>query len=375
MASNVKPILRLAGKAFVAITLCATAVAQNRLDNSQALPEPAYQGQPLSHWIKILSGGLTSSKWWPEINEIEGGAEAREAIEHIGPVAVPFLLKWIPQRGSMIAFRILGPAAKSAIPELVAIATNQLAAARTVERPSRGIMAIGRDPMTVLGWIGPDSLPALTMILSNYNESEIRFTAIQALEIIGTNAAPATSAILPCLNDKNEMVVYEAVDLLGQIHSRQQDAFVALTNILQSIQSPSLTRATRLTPSLRAKTLEALVGFGDEAVPVLIKGMEGKNSNGHYIVGETWIKKSPQVLTNAALIKLLADGLHSSDVDARDWSALMLCAAGQQSRGVRPQSLLQRVRHWQLQDLSQIREEATNALRSLAPQLLPSNSR
>jgi len=99
MASIVKPILRLGVNAFVAFAVCASAVSQTNADKPDASLEPTYQGQPLSDWIKILNGGWLSSRWWPEINEIEGGAEAEQAIEHIGPSAVPFLLKRIPERG------------------------------------------------------------------------------------------------------------------------------------------------------------------------------------------------------------------------------------------------------------------------------------
>jgi hypothetical protein len=352
-----RPKLRLGVNAFLAFAVCASAFSQDRPDKSDGLLEPSYKGQPLSHWIEILNGGWLSSRWWPEINEIEGGAGAREAIEHIGPFAVPFLLKRIPERGSMIAFRILGPAAKSAIPELVAMATNELAAASKVQRPPSGLFAIGMNPLTVLGWIGPDSLPALTMILSNYNEPDIRYTTIQALGIMGTNGAPAVPALLPCLNDKNEMVAHEAVRVLGLIHNRQQAAFEALTNVLQ----------TR--PAVRSEAVVALAGFGDEALPILFEGLEGKNSVAYFMVTTPWLQKSPEVLTNATLLKILAAGLRSSNIETRDWSAEMLRAAGQRAQGIRPQHPAE-----QEEGMNQIRVQATNALRSLAPQLLSNSS-
>jgi hypothetical protein len=345
--------LRLVVTAFFAFSAYAAAAAQNANNQPDTSLEPGYKGQPLSHWIEILNGGVFSSRWWPEINEIEGGPEAQEAIEHIGAQAVPFLLTRIPERGAMVAFRVLGPAARSAIPQLVTLATNELAAATTIERPPSGLLAIGMNPLTVLGWIGTDSVPAISMLLSNYDQPEMHFSAIQALGMMGSNATPAVPALLPCLNDKNEMVAREAVSVLGQIHARQPAAFIALTNILQ----------TR--PALRSETLEALVGFGDEAVPVILRGLEGSNSGAHYIVGNAFVQKSPQVLTNAALLRMLADDLQSSDSEARDWSALMLRAADEQSRLAKPQHLAE-----QLEGIDHIRSQATNALRLLAPQLL-----
>jgi hypothetical protein len=111
--------------------------------------------------------------------------------------------------------------------------------------------------------------------------------------------------------------------------------------------------------------LEALVSFGDEGVPVVLKGLEGASSGAHYIVGNTFIRASPEVLTNAALLTILATELNSPDPEARDWAALMLRAADGQSRFAKPQHLAE-----VLGGMNQIRNEATNVLGRLAPQLL-----
>jgi HEAT repeat protein len=194
------------------------------------------------------------------------------------------------------------------------------------------------------------------MILTNYNEPGIRFSTIGAIGTMGAKAAPAVPAFLPCVNDENEMVARETIGVLGRLGGRQQPVFEALTNILQS------------RPALRSETLEALVSFGDEALPVILKGLQGAKSGAHYIVGNTFIRASPEVLTNAALLTVLAAELQSPDPEARDWAALMLRAADGQSRFAKPQHLAD------LADvhgnMSQIRNEATNALRRLAPQLL-----
>jgi hypothetical protein len=113
----------------------------------------------------------------------------------------------------------------------------------------------------------------------------------------------------------------------------------------------------------------ALAGFGDEALPILFEGLEGKNSVAYFMVTTPWLQKSPEVLTNATLLKILAAGLQSSDFETRDWSAEMLRAAGQRARGIRPQHPAE-----QEEGMNQIRVQATNALRSLAPQLLPNCS-
>lgn len=116
---KIKSIVRLVAFVLFACTAGHVGAAQNKLEPSDRLIEPTYKAQPLSHWVEILSGGGYSAKFWPDINEVEGGAEAQEALEHIGSEAVPFLLKQMPARGAMVAFRVLGPAARSAIPQLV----------------------------------------------------------------------------------------------------------------------------------------------------------------------------------------------------------------------------------------------------------------
>src|SRR2546423_10083300 len=209
--------------AMLVLTACQIGVAQLKPLASGTSLEPSYKGKPLSHWVKVLSGVSLSSRTWPEIDEIEGGAEAQEAIQQIGAQAVPFLLPQIPGHGAMIAFRELGPRARSAIPELVTMATNEAAAAAPEPSKTAG-MAIGMDPLTVLGWIGTDAVPAISMILSNYNGPGIRFSALQALTIVGSGAAPAGPAVLPCVNDENEMVARDAVSVLGQIGARQTAA-------------------------------------------------------------------------------------------------------------------------------------------------------
>jgi hypothetical protein len=348
-----KPFVRLVAFVILGFVAWHIQAAQNKLEPSERLFEPSYKGQPLSHWIEILNGGLHSSKSWPDINEIAEGADAQEALEQMGAEAVPFLLKLMPGRGVMVAFRVLGPATRSAIPQLAAMATNELAAARNLERPARGLRAIGDHPLTVLGWIGPDALPELSRILTNYREPEIRFPTIGAIGIMGAKAAPAVPSLLPCVNDENEMVAREAISVLGRIGGRQQPIFEALTNVLQS------------RPALRSETLEALASFGDQALPVILNGLPGTNSGAHYIVGNTFIRESPQVLTNGALLTMLAADLQSSDPEARDWAALMLRAADQQARFGQPQHLAE-----VLEGMGQVRNEATNRLRRLAPQLL-----
>ena len=332
--------------------ICNFAVAQKApMQRPDGQIEPTYKSQPLSHWIEVLNGGHFSSKFWPDINEIEGGAEAQQALEHIGGFAVPFLLERIPERGAMVAFRVLGPRARSAIPELVAMTTNEIAAAPTLETSRHGVSAIGWYPMQVLGWIGPDALPALSIFLTNYNDPGVRFSAVMAVGSMGTNGRPALPAVFPCVKDGNEMVAREAISVLG-LMGRDPAVFQALTDALQ------------LRPDLKSETLEGLAKQGEEAVPIIARELPKARSGAKYIVGNTFIQKSPEVLTNRALLAVVSTQLQSEDSDAREWAALMLRAADAQSRGQRPRPLWDAVGGW-----AEARANSTNVLHRLAPEL------
>jgi len=340
--------------------------------------EPAYNGKPLSHWVEILGGPTYSSKSWPDISEIPGGYEARDALKHIGTNAIPFLLKWLGQDGvlgpqaTVQAFRILGPTARSAIPELAFMVTNQLnylpqqvgiAAAKLevafiatnqidpTQLPSGGVMTIGYYPLSALGCIGPDALPTLLAILSN-NVAGIRVPTIYAISGLGSNATPAVPALIRCLNDPNEMVSLSAIHVLSRIPG--ESVFGALTNLLHS------------RPSLRSETLEALAAFGDKGVPFLVDALSDSNNGTRYIVSNTLIRIAPNALTNATVVAWLGFELCSPDAAMRDWAALMLRAAGQVAHSQKPQHLSE----VPLGDMNPIRLQATNALRQLAPELL-----
>ncbi len=150
--------------------------------------EPRYKGKSLREWI-ILSRGIDSG-------------EPAFAIRQMGTKSLPFLIKMLSAEDgatekqiqrwaksfirinlhaaawenecAIAGFKILGPIARPAIPALVQIlnSTN-----------------INAGP--ALGWIGPESIPALTNAL-NSSEPIIYMSAIGGL----AHVRPTTPAIL-----------------------------------------------------------------------------------------------------------------------------------------------------------------------------------
>jgi hypothetical protein len=157
--------------------------------------EPKYEGHTFTYWME---------HWNPY--EPTSNNEANAALRTMGPEAVPYLVDWIkqppsysrPQR-ALAVFKILGPDAKTAVPDLVkAIGQNN-------SYPERALVCIGGD-----------AIPALTNRLietlsdTNYPlingpiRTEVRKTSgyyirgciLNILDAMGTNAEPALPALV-----------------------------------------------------------------------------------------------------------------------------------------------------------------------------------
>ena len=123
------------------------------------LGEPVYEGRPFSYWMNHLCT-------WQDPEAIE----ARQALEHMGPRAVPYLAAWMTKASKM-------------------------------DRPSyeRDYFQRGLEGFQILG---PQAAPAIPVLIRgfghNYGYSE------QAILLAGTNAIPYLSqALISTLADTN----------------------------------------------------------------------------------------------------------------------------------------------------------------------------
>jgi len=146
------------------------------------------------------------------------------------------------------AFRILGPVARPVIPELTRLAVTSGGGEDRVMRCSR-----------YLAYIGPEAVPALATIISNYH-GKARYYPIAILAHyhtkFGTNAQPAVPALIKCLNDQDHMVQSAAVGVLGDLALSPSVTIPALTNSLHSAYS-----------NIRASAARGLGRFGTVARP------------------------------------------------------------------------------------------------------------
>lgn len=170
--------------------------------------EPVYGGKPLSEWAVLtqdqdIEGGPSAEAW-----------QATEAVRAIGPAkAIPFLVRWIqpPWRNSMTpggavqCYRIFGPEAKAAIPELAKILGRP---AKTIDDSSGQMVAA-----EALSYLGPDAVPVLLAAATNFHGQHIQWEMIDHMANFGTNGAAAKPAILKWSQDPDEWV------RLGALHA------------------------------------------------------------------------------------------------------------------------------------------------------------
>ena len=285
----------------VALLICAVlagvlAVKLNRSD------EPSYGGRDLSEWVMRFHWDQ------PEKTRLEAG----EAIRQIGTNAIPSLfeaiqyeappwkkklrrwisrfsggsanserwMSWPEQRADMAkgAFVHLGPAAESAIPELVGLLND----------PQRSYTASRAS--SVLGFIGKPALEPLINVATT-GAIPARCLALRSLGGLNSNAVPAIALLIERLGDSNATVAASAAIALGQIKSEPARVVPALTTAFGDPR-----------PWVSSFSARALVDFGRDArsaVPVLVEALSATNADTRNIATNTLRYIAPEVLTNA----------------------------------------------------------------------------
>jgi HEAT repeat protein len=228
--------------------------------------EPSYAGHSLSHWlVRIERHNVETDDY-----------EALENVRHIGTNALPCLLKWLRfdvplwkrklrllddklpwqiRRNSafvrlygvkeqqrlqlaLTGFRVLGPEARPAIPELVQM-TKELKHPRSFFNCA-----------DALGSIGKAALPELLNMLADSEQSK-GFAAFLAIRSSNNGiSGAAVRELVRRLADENEEVAKTAAASLAELKLEPELVVPALTNALQSPY-----------PAVRAAAASALTHF------------------------------------------------------------------------------------------------------------------
>jgi hypothetical protein len=245
--------------------------------------EPTYKGQPLSHWVNhyLLSGlGVDAAE-----------READEALKHIGPKAIPYLLTWLRTEvpastngetdsmplcfGTPDAFRALGSEARSAVPDRLKLAherTNSLTACLA-------ILCLGKIPL--------EDMSPLFNLLTN-EERAVRESAWEAIRSQGTNAAHEIPLLVRYYTEKPDGFGAEA---LGALAMRP--------NLVVPALGKSLSETSAM---VRVEAAQALGAHGPrarEAVPDLVKLLQDTNRHVRGAATNALLKIAPEALTNA----------------------------------------------------------------------------
>jgi hypothetical protein len=295
--------------------------------------EPSYEGKPLSFWILhnkrpggVVYGGQMIPNPPSPLKD-----QARDAIRHMGPDAIPYLVKWMQfdswgrgvrqtvqefsrklppsiaptflckcsdtagERAAAAAdaFSVLGDDARSAVPDLIALVNSP----GQTERFGNAIRA--------LDGIGSNAIPALSAHISNTNAFN-REQTIQALMMYPTLAksgAPALPALVRCLEDPDGKVRYESATALA-LRTNGDKAHAALV-------VPALTRCLRdRLPqctdiewgNMQCRMAGLLAFYGEEAriaVPHLLQMAQSPDPHVHGFATNALLRIAPAALTNA----------------------------------------------------------------------------
>lgn len=165
-------------KIILMIALCLVAIAAMIVFPGRE-PEPVHNGKTLSEWHLLWQQQLRRDD--EESRRIT--AEATNAIHEIGTNALPLLLDWMSYRRST-AVRIISPR----IPGLRDLD-------RTAQKKTNDDSTKAMEIFRILGPLARPAIPDLTRLLST-NSVRIRSSAACALAAIGDEAFPTLLAAL-----------------------------------------------------------------------------------------------------------------------------------------------------------------------------------
>ena len=243
--------------------------------------ESVFQGQTLGAWLISLDT-LEFLGLEPKTNQV-----VAEAFQAMGDRAVPFLREELRsgdilrQTRAVKAARVIGPAAKELIPDILTVANL--------------VADSGQDSLNeswALAALGPDAIGPLTSLFTNQNKwTKIR--AVSAFREVPYNAEAAIPALLNALSDPENYVRTEAAPALTHLH-RQLDAVIPA--LVKNLKDSDAT-VRRMT----AFAIGELGMDGKPAVPALISLLKDDDVSVRSWSGDALKKIDPFAATQAGV--------------------------------------------------------------------------
>jgi HEAT repeat protein len=241
----------LAGVGLLLVATTAIVVVRQR-----APPEPVYQGQPVSHWIKVLNNMLRDQQGTSYF-------EGERPILEIGPPAIPYLIN----------------------------------ALRDSDSPSKDAYAVlwPKLPRRLQKWL-PEPFPPATM----------RAYAARGLGLFGPDAAIAVPDLIDALHDNDEWVRHSAASALGDIGPKARAAVPAL---IKGLNDPDKNFRIGCVIGLRGAAQDA-----PEVLPVFKKLLSNPDSN---LRSWTAMALGEIKVEQETVIKILEDTLQDENGNVR----------------------------------------------------------
>ena len=277
--------------------------------------EPRYQGRPASEWLEALAlSGSQPSRVRDEI----AYADAQTALEHLGTNAIPLLLKWIAYE-----------------PKL---SNSKQSIASFINKSS-----FARRSTWIQRWLYPKDRQAIRID-----------SAVVGFAVLGPGAASAAPELARLATfSTNSVIGHRAVDALARIGPV---ALPALLSVITNRDAATRFYATRCVRNLGTNAVSA--------IPTLILCLTNPVVAGAAFETLGHLKLEPELVI-PSLMKMAGD----HDPLLRSWAILTLGDFDQESRRAVPTLVAALA-----DNEAAVRESATNALQSIAPETLNSTS-
>jgi hypothetical protein len=278
--------------------------------------EPSYDGHPLSYWVASVGRAY-------DFHQYE---KATNAFDHIGPAALPFLVKWVQYNPPRWRFALAAPLNFSRfqlaqdLSDLIANRNASYLAGGTFQafqvlrerampafddmyRLMNQTNSLFREMgLWNLSCLGPRALPPLLAVATNAQQPRLRSQALNAIAMmpdLGDAAQMAVPALVTCLGETNNpSTQVSAIGALGNLKASPQISIPALVSCLNSKNA-----------RLREYSATALGHFGPKAIsaiPALTNALADSDRQVHEEAAHALHEIDPTTFTDTPPQKLKA---------------------------------------------------------------------